>query len=435
MAGMNDIIMANPMGAIGQAVQTAGAMDQLSRMRTQDQTMQQDRGMELQDRQSKLAQAGVEFAAKAGTALDQVQDPAQKAAMYKQLRSMAGIQGFNVDAFPSEYTPAAQQRLDLAKAQVLSGQTAKYGTSATYFRDPTTGKVVAAQGNQAGGFHVGGRAIPGNWEPVAAPNTQYSQEMQNQRFYDKPQIAGQSRQAEANVDIVTKPIIAGGEAEARLTAEQKIKPETAARIAEAKANVAAAVEKRIKQEGQLGKLEDADRIYQALSAADLGAIYGRGESLYPTLMRNQAGIDLMAQRDQMVGMLELAAAGEMKGQGQITEPERKILKDSATTLAKPDISPELARASIDRAMAIIYRNAGQKFVKPDTGPAAPQQGGNAHVIFSHPTLGDVTEDDVAETMRKHGVSREQVLQQIGAQDQNDEYEYDPQSGQLKRVRQ
>lgn len=166
---------------------------------------------------------------------------------------------------------------------------------------------------------------------------------QQARF--KPGIAEETARREAAVKAETAPLIEAETVRARET-------------------VQAEIEKRIKQEGQLGKIEDADRIYKVLSGADLGAIYGKGESLYPSLMRSQTGIDLMAQRDQLVGMLELAAAGEMKGQGQITESERKILKDSATALNNPDISPELARIYLDQAMKVLYRNAGKQFRAP-----------------------------------------------------------------------
>lgn len=373
---MTDVIMANPMGAIAQATQTAGAMDQLSRMRTQDQYQAQDRGIDAQARKQKLLQEAMAFAGKVAPEILSAPTPEEKNARYQQFRAISGLQGFPVEMLPLQYSPEVERRLSLAAANV-GRQDTKYGTTAAYFKDPATGKVIAAQGNQAGGFYAGGKPIPSSYEPVAAPNTQYAQEMQNQRFYDKPQIAGQTRAAEAGVDIQARPIIARGEAEARADVEARTKPQIEADVAKAKAEVTAAVEKRIKEQGQMGKLEDADRIYQSLSTADLGQIYGRGESLYPNLMRSQSGIDMVANRNQMVGMLELAAAGEMKGQGQITESERKILKDAATTLNNPDISPDMARASLDRAMAIIYRNAGQKFTPPGKSPAAPQQGGSA----------------------------------------------------------
>lgn len=131
------------------------------------------------------------------------------------------------------------------------------------------------------------------------------------------------------------------------------------------------VEKKIKEDGQLKKIEDADRVYKDLAGADLDKIYGRGESLYPDFFRSQEGIDMQAKRDQLVGMLQLGARGELKGQGQITEGEQKILSNSVTILANPNISPEAARSAIDDAMRILYRNAGMEFDLPEREPEFP----------------------------------------------------------------
>ncbi len=54
-------------------------------------------------------------------------------------------------------------------------------------------------------------------------------------------------------------------------------------------------------------------------------------------------------------MLSLAAAGELKGQGQITENERLMLRQAVSILGNENISPDLARESLDSAMRIISR--------------------------------------------------------------------------------
>jgi len=129
-------------------------------------------------------------------------------------------------------------------------------------------------------------------------------------------------------------------------------------IAREKAKVEAEVDKIVKQQGQLNKVEDAMGIYESLNTSDLYKIYGKGESMYPDLLRSQEGINMLAQRDQLVGMLELAAAGELKGQGSVSDSERKTLKDAATLLRNPDISPELAKEHLEKAINTIRRNAG-----------------------------------------------------------------------------
>lgn len=123
--------------------------------------------------------------------------------------------------------------------------------------------------------------------------------------------------------------------------------------------------KIISQKQQEAKLETADSIYKSLSDSDLDLIYGNRESWIPDWMRSQQGVNLIADRDQLVSMLELAAAGEMKGQGSIQESEREILRKAATTLKNADISPQKARQALDQAMQTIYRNAGKEFNTPE----------------------------------------------------------------------
>jgi len=135
----------------------------------------------------------------------------------------------------------------------------------------------------------------------------------------------------------------------------------ASMVETAKAEAQAAAAKKISEVGQFQKLEQADQIYNSLSNADLDLIYGSLEPWYPDFFRSQKGVDLIEQRDQLVGMLKLASRGELKGQGPITEGEQEILGKAATTLGSDRVSPDLARKALDGAMKVLYRNAGQEF--------------------------------------------------------------------------
>ena len=151
---------------------------------------------------------------------------------------------------------------------------------------------------------------------------------------------------------------------------------TQAEIAEAKTEATettkARVQKAVTQRGAANKLGDARTLYDRLRGANLDLIYGRGESLYPDILRSQQGIDLLADRDQLVSMLKLGARGELKGQGPITEGEQGILSQAVTTLGNPNISPEKAREDLDAAMGILFRNAGEEFT-PDEIPTVTTQ--------------------------------------------------------------
>lgn len=155
---------------------------------------------------------------------------------------------------------------------------------------------------------------------------------------------------------------------AKVGGKEVTSEEVGASEAEIKSQVTRATEQvkteiadKVSQQGNLGKLEDADRIYKILSEGDLGKIYGRGESLYPELLRSQEGIDMMANKQQLVSMLSLAARGELKGQGQISDSEQKILREAVSILENQNISPDLAKSAIDSAMNVLYRNAGKEF--------------------------------------------------------------------------
>lgn len=111
---------------------------------------------------------------------------------------------------------------------------------------------------------------------------------------------------------------------------------------------------------QKKNIQDAEgmqalQLADTLLSSDLEAIYGWGESFYPDKFRSQEGIDLASQRNQLVAILELGQAGKLKGQGNVTESERKILKEAATNLSNPDISVDLAKKNIENAKASISR--------------------------------------------------------------------------------
>ena len=63
--------------------------------------------------------------------------------------------------------------------------------------------------------------------------------------------------------------------------------------------------------------------------------------------------------------LELAAAGKMKGQGQLSDGERKILKEGATILSNQDISPEAARAEVNRILPTYQKAVNSQGLQAD----------------------------------------------------------------------
>lgn len=202
--------------------------------------------------------------------------------------------------------------------------------------DPATGTYV--------------NAVGANGKQLTAP--QYDPTLQGQ-------IAGSRQNAQNQSDLRFKPDIQAATTQAELNTRLGTEPQLRAAISAAEEQAKATVDKQIAQAGQLGRLSDAEGLYNSLRDSDLDIIYGKGESWYPEFIRSQRGIDLLADKEQLIGMLQLAARGDLKGTGAIGEGEQKILSNSATVLSNKNISPQRARQALDEAMTVLRRNAGK----------------------------------------------------------------------------
>lgn len=218
----------------------------------------------------------------------------------------------------------------------------------------------------------------GKFDPSIATPTQLAAAMelniieksgtktQDIKLAENPDLARRVEDIKAGQSGAT----AGASETAKLDVQGEKLPKIDADRERARLKVQAEVEKQIAQQGQLGRFQDAQALYTDLmpggkeDLSRLNRIYGRGESLYPKIARSQEGINSLAQRDQLVSMLQLGARGELKGQGPITESEQGILSKAITILAEPDISPKLASQYINQAMDILGRNAGKAPTTP-----------------------------------------------------------------------
>jgi len=88
---------------------------------------------------------------------------------------------------------------------------------------------------------------------------------------------------------------------------------------------------------------------------NLDNVYGVEEQFVYDRFRSQEGKDMLADRNQIIASLQLAQAGKLKGQGQVSEGERAILKDASTVLGDSSISPEKARDALQKARESIVR--------------------------------------------------------------------------------
>ncbi len=104
-----------------------------------------------------------------------------------------------------------------------------------------------------------------------------------------------------------------------------------------------------KEAAETSEAQSAIKDIDGLLTSDLDKIYGAGEAFYPDKLLGQESKDMVAVRDRIGGLLQLAAAGKLKGQGQVSEGERQILREAASILTNETISPAQAKKELQRA--------------------------------------------------------------------------------------
>lgn len=152
-------------------------------------------------------------------------------------------------------------------------------------------------------------------------------------------------------------------------AQQEARQEVALEAPKAKRAEKEAV---IKEQAQVSEASDNLALVDELLGSNLDIIYGRLESFVPAQLRSQEGQNLIAKRDRLASQLELAAAGKLKGQGQITENERKVLRESVSALKNTDISPEQALSELERVRPQFEAILQKVSNEPDTGISAEE---------------------------------------------------------------
>lgn len=125
-----------------------------------------------------------------------------------------------------------------------------------------------------------------------------------------------------------------------------------------------AAQKDAAEETAAKKIPTIETIWDNLKDKDFDRIYGRGESLYPDVLRSQEGIDMQADVTQLINLLKLGARGELKGQGTVSDFEAKMIGDAVTVLQNQNISPEKAKEAAKQAVGILFQGAGSEL--PET---------------------------------------------------------------------
>lgn len=125
------------------------------------------------------------------------------------------------------------------------------------------------------------------------------------------------------------------------------------------------------QQKSVGNQSDVNAALVALDDLADGSyrkIYGKADALLPDLLRSQDALDSMALRDQVIGLISLESREKLKGQGTITDSEAKTLEKSATILANPNISDNLALRELKRVRSIFRgKKIEEATIAPSTG--------------------------------------------------------------------
>lgn len=114
-----------------------------------------------------------------------------------------------------------------------------------------------------------------------------------------------------------------------------------------------------------------------LKGDSFSSAFGRFNNMPPEGARSQSNIDARAQVDQVTSLISLEAREKLKGQGTITDSETATLAKSATLLANPLISDQLARKELRRVRGIFEDVEDRNRLKRETiNQQQNQTGGN-----------------------------------------------------------
>lgn len=147
------------------------------------------------------------------------------------------------------------------------------------------------------------------------------------------------------------------------------------KVAIAKAGVAVVPGTSITPEAQTKNLTTVNDVNSILSNPAFDSTFG----VYNTLNRNYPGTDaykLSSDVNNLISNLALAARGQLKGQGQISDFEGKMLRDAQTAL-KINMTPEQARQELIKVRGAIMTSSGLAAPVKITAPDGSVKYGDA----------------------------------------------------------
>lgn len=119
----------------------------------------------------------------------------------------------------------------------------------------------------------------------------------------------------------------------------------------------------------------ADSLQSLVTHPGFQNIYGSLQGTLPSI--RQSSVDAEAIRTNVIEILALAARGQLKGQGQITDGETKMLRDAQSTLSNPRIGDEAAMTEAARVLGYLQSkgaNLDPQVIGALTGQGQQMQG-------------------------------------------------------------
>ena len=87
----------------------------------------------------------------------------------------------------------------------------------------------------------------------------------------------------------------------------------------------------------------------------------------PDLAKSQTSLDVIAELDQIRGLVSLESRQKLAGQGTISDSESQTLEKSATVLSNPLISNSLARSELIKIRG-VFESSKKREALNNTSP-------------------------------------------------------------------
>jgi len=195
------------------------------------------------------------------------------------------------------------------------------------------------------------------------------------------QTAAEKQATQIETKVAEQRQVGEVETEQAVTQAQRIEEETISARQKTALNKLKIDETKTKNENERTQLINAKntRRSEALSAIDqingllkddrFSVGFGKVATTSPDLLKSQQTLDVRAEIDQVIGLLSLESREKLKGQGTISDSETKTLEKSATVLANPLISDNLARKELTKVRGIFENSAARNQLKKETKEA------------------------------------------------------------------